>query len=240
MAKTTTVVNLAAEMARLRQRVLVLDFDPQHAATSSIFGNVEFELSAYDLLFNNVTAETLIQPSPTFGVDVIPSDILLSRAELRLASVRGREKALANSLVKLKLEYDLCIIDTSPTLGLLLITTLVAADEVLVPICPDYFSLKGIRLLEETMHTVRQRLGTRLSLLGVLVTRNKKRVIVDSALDVIVEYFGKKLFETMIPENICVEEAHNVHLPLWKYDPKCKAALAYRELAKEVVRCLKV
>ena len=120
-------------------------------------------------------------------------------AELRLASEMGRERILANGLAHLKLEYDLCIIDTAPTLGLLSINALVAAEEVLIPICPEYFSLKGIRLLEETMGSVRHNLSACLTILGVLVTRTKKRVIADSALDVITEHFGEKVLKTTIP-----------------------------------------
>jgi len=240
VAKTTTVVNLAAEMARQRRRVLVLDFDPQHAATSSIFGNVEFELSACDLLFNGESAKSIIQPSPDFGVDVIPSDITLSRAELRLVSVIGREKVLSDRLKELELKYDICLIDTPPTLGLLLVNALVAADQVLIPICPEYFSLTSIGPLAETMDNVRHNLGARFDLLGVLVTRYRKRIITNSALEVIVYHFGERLFKTTIPENIRVEEAHNAHLPLWKYDPNCKAALAYSKLAKEIDQCQKV
>ena len=232
------IVNLAAELACKGWRVLVIDFDPQRAATSSIFGNVEFEFSAYDLLFQSVAADAIIQTSPDFGVDVVPSDIMLSSAELRLVSVIGREKTLANSIRKVRRKYDLCLIDTPPTLGLLSVCALVAADDVLVPICPEYFSLRGIQLFENIMESVRHNMDARLNLLGVLVTRNRKRVIVDSALEAIAEYYGKKVFKTMIPEDIRVEEAHNAHLPLRKYASKCRSALAYRKLAKEVDQCL--
>jgi chromosome partitioning protein len=158
---------------------------------------------------------------------------MLSSGELRLASMMGRERLLTRHLAKIKPNYDVCIIDTSPTLGLLAINALVAADEALIPICPDYFSLKGIKLLEDTMTSVRQNLAARLSLLGVLVTRYRKRVITDSALDLISEYFGPKLFNVKIPENIAIEEAHNAHMPMRKYNANSKAAAAYRELAKE-------
>jgi chromosome partitioning protein len=158
---------------------------------------------------------------------------MLSSAELRLASMIGRERLLSRRLAKIKSDYDICIIDTSPTLGLLAVNALVAADDVLIPICPDYFSLKGIKLLEDTIDSVRQNLASRLTLLGVLVTRYRKRVITDSALAIIAEYFGPKLFKVKIPENIAVEEAHNAHMPLRKYDAGSKAAAAYRQLAKE-------
>jgi len=237
VAKTTTVVNLAAEFSR-KQRVLVIDFDPQRSATSSVFGNVEFENSVYDMLFNGVSSYEVIQTSADFGFDVIPSDIMLSSAELRLASVIGREKVLSHRLVDLKGAYELCFIDTPPTLGLLAVNALMAADEVLIPICPEYFSLKGVRLLEETIESVRENLDAHLNLLGVLVTRNKKRTIIRSALEVIRDYFGEKLFTTMVAENIRVEEAHNAHLPVFKYDSKCPAAVAYRKLAREIARRL--
>lgn len=232
VAKTTTAVNLAAELG-VNRRVLLVDFDPQRSATSSIFGNVEFKFSCFDLLFEDVPPAKIIQKSADFGIDVIPSDIMLSSAELRLASMIGRERLLSRRLAKIKSDYDICIIDTSPTLGLLAVNALVAADDVLIPICPDYFSLKGIKLLEDTIDSVRQNLASRLTLLGVLVTRYRKRVITDSALAIIAEYFGPKLFKVKIPENIAVEEAHNAHMPLRKYDAGSKAAAAYRQLAKE-------
>jgi len=240
VAKTTTVVNLAAELAHQGLRVLVIDFDPQRSATSSVFGNVEFELTSHDLLFASVAAESLTHNSRDFGFDVIPADIILSSAELRLASVIGRERILANGIARLKKKYDICLIDTPPTLGLLSVCALVAADYVIIPVCPDYFSLKGIQLVEETIGSVRKNLGSPLSILGVLVTRTKKRVIVASAMKAIVEYFGDSVFKTTIPEDIRVEEAHNAHRPLCLYAPKCKAAGAYRELADEVAKCLKV
>ena len=236
VAKTTTAVNLAADLGDTR-RVLLVDFDPQRSATSSIFGNVTFEFSCFDLLFEHATPKEVIQPSADFGVDVIPSDIMLSSAELRLASMMGRERFLARCLARVKSYYDICIIDTPPALGLLSINALVAADEVLIPVCPDYFSLKGVKLLEDTIESVRRNLCARLSLLGVLMTRYKKRIITDSACDAIAAYFGPKLFKTTIPDNIRIEEAHNAHLPLRKYDARCKAAVAYRELAKEIARC---
>ena len=232
VAKTTTAVNLGAELGATR-RVLLVDFDPQRSATSAIFGNVEFEFSSFDLLFDDISPAKIIQRSDSFDMDVIPSDIILSSAEMRLTSMMGRERLLVRRLAKLKSNYDICIIDTSPTLGLLAVNALVAADEVLIPICPDYFSLKGIKLLEDTIDSVRQNLASQLDILGVLVTRYKQRVITDSALGIIAEYFGPKLFKVKIPENIAVEEAHNAHMPLRKYDAGSKAAAAYRELAKE-------
>lgn len=237
VAKTTTVVNLAAELAR-NHRVLVVDFDPQRSATSSVFGNVEFEYSVHDLLFNNAPPDKVIQTSDDFGFDMLPSDIMLSSAELRLASVMGREKVLSLHLNALKPDYDLCLIDTAPTLGLLSVNALVAADAALIPISPEYFSLKGIRLLEDTIDSVRKNLDARLALLGVLVTRYRKRIITKSALDVIIDYFGDKVFDAIIDENIRVEEAHNAHLPVGKYDSKCVAAVAYRKLADEILRRL--
>ncbi len=234
VAKTTTAVNLGAELGD-RGRVLLVDFDPQRSATSSIFGNVEFELSCYDWLFDDVSPSKAIRKSANFGMDVIPSDTMLSSVEVRVATMVGRERLLARHLARVKSDYDICFIDTPPTLGLLAINALVAADEVLIPICPEYFSLKGIKLLEDTIDSVRLNLAPRLTLLGVVVTRYKKRVIMDSAMSIIAEYFGPKLFKARIPENIAVEEAHNAHMPLRKYDAHCKAAAAYRELAKEAI-----
>jgi len=233
VAKTTTAVNVAAEFAR-RHKVVLVDLDPQGSASSAIFGNMEFDHSMLDVLFSNEPIENSIMTSEVFGLDVIPSDIMLSSADLRLATVMGRESVLYNRLRALE-NYDYCIVDTPPTLGLLAVNAFVASDGVIIPICPEYFSLKGIKLLEDTMANVRISLKAHFELMGVVVTRYKRRLIADSAMDLISEYFQDKLYKTIIPENISIEESHNAHQPIWKYDSTCKAAIAYEALAREIL-----
>jgi chromosome partitioning protein len=232
VAKTTTAINLAAEFARDGKKVLVVDLDPQSSATSSIFGNREFERSTYDVMMGKLSPGEVAVFSEEFGLYLIPSNILLSGIEIQLAQKIGREKTLQRKLKNLR--YDVCIIDAPPSLGLLTVNALTATDEVIIAICPEYFSLKGINLFEYTMRQVKENLEAYFKLTGVIITRYRERVVTREAVGIIRQYFGKKVFKTIIPENIRVEEAHNAHLPVWKYDKSCKAALAYRKFYKEV------
>ncbi|MBF0533021.1 MAG: ParA family protein [Candidatus Omnitrophica bacterium] len=234
VAKTTTSVNLAAELARLHQKVLLIDMDPQNSATSAIFGGSNFENTIYDVLIGGMKINEVVQHSTAFGIDVVPSDIGLSGASMRISEQIGREKILFHYVRQLK--YDFMIVDAPPSLGLLTVNALTACDELLVPICPDFFSLKGIKLLEEIVVKVRQGLESEIDILGVLITRFRDRVVTNEAKNAIKNYFGDKVFHTIIPENIKLEEAHNAHLPVYKYDKGSKGATTYASLAKEVMQ----
>lgn len=234
VAKTTTAVNLAAELARLRQKVLLIDMDPQNSATSAIFGQSNFENTIYDVMIGGMKIHEVVQHSTAFGIDVVASDIGLSGASMRISEQIGREKILFHYVRQLK--YDFMIIDAPPSLGLLTINALTACNELLVPICPDFFSLKGIKLLEEIVIKVRQGLESEINILGVLITRFRDRVVTNEAKNAIKNYFGDKVFKTIIPENIKLEEAHNAHLPVYKYDKGSKGATTYASLAKEVMQ----
>jgi len=234
VAKTTTSVNLAFELASQGKKILLVDLDPQASSTSSIFGNEEFDISVYDLLLSKAPTEDIIRHSEEFSIDVLPSDITLSGVDLQMAQLVGREKILQHKLNNL--EYDFILIDTPPSLGLLTVNALTASDHILITICPDYFSLKGISLLEDTIDTVRKNLDAQINLLGTIVTRYRERVITKDALKIIQEHFKEKVFKTLIPENIKIEEAHNAHIPARKYDPNAKGANAYQELAKEFLK----
>lgn len=233
VAKTTTAVNLAAEVAALGHRTLLIDLDPQASATAAVLGSGEAEGSIYDVMMGTQTVAAVTRRSDTFGFDFVPSDILLSGIELQIAQVMGREKVLANRLQGL--DYDFVFIDTPPSLGLLTINAFTAAEEVLIAICPEYFSLRGIALLEDTIQNVRESLTCDVRLAGVLITRYRERVVAREAVEAIREHFADKVMRTVIPENIRVEEAHSAHLPISKYDPECKGAHAYRALAEELV-----
>ncbi|MBF0330876.1 MAG: ParA family protein [Candidatus Omnitrophica bacterium] len=233
VAKTTTSLNLAAELARAGKKVILIDMDPQYSSTAAIFGNQRFEFNIYNVIVDKVDIQSAIQHSDAFGIDVVPSDIELSGATLRINEHIGREKVLYHYTRKLK--YDYMIIDAPPSLGLLTVNALTACDELLVPICPEFFSLKGIKLLEEIVENVREGLGCNINITGVLITRYRERLVTSEARNAIRNYFGKKVFKVMIPENITLEEAHNAHLPVYKYDPKSKGAEAYHALAKEIM-----
>ncbi|HUU68992.1 MAG TPA: ParA family protein [Planctomycetota bacterium] len=236
VAKTTTCVNLASEFALLPdqpRRVLVIDIDAQASATSSVFGNTDRSKSMYDVMAGPTPIEEIIEHSEEFGFDIAPADILLSGVELQVAQIMGREKILSKKIKHLA--YDAIFIDTPPSLGLLTVNALTAADTVLVTICPEYFSLRGIALLEKTVETVREQLDSPVAIGGVLITRYRDRVVTREAEKIIRDYFGDRVFKTMIAENIRLEEAHNAHLPISRYDSASKGAQAYRELVNEIL-----
>lgn len=233
VAKTTTAINLAAELARAGKKVLLLDMDPQYSSTAAIFGNQRFEYTMYNVIVDKVDIQTVIQHSEAFGIDVVPSDLELSGASMRINQHIGREKILFNAIRKLS--YDYMLIDAPPSLGLLTINALTACNELIVPICPEFFSLKGIKLLDEILQNVKTGLGTDIKITGIVITRYRERVVTAEAQNAVRAYFGNKVFETVIPENIKIEEAHHAHLPIYKYDSKSKGAESYHLLAKEVM-----
>jgi chromosome partitioning protein len=231
VAKTTTAVNLAYELAQAGQKVLLVDLDPQASATASVFGNNEFTPTSFDLFLSQASPRDVIRRSSEFNIDLIPSDIMLSGIDLQISQLVGREKILQHKIRDL--EYDIILLDTPPSLGLLTVNALTACQDILITICPEYFSLKGISLLEETIQTIRTNLDASLDLFGVVVTRFRERVITKEAFGIIKDHFAGKVFNTVIPENIKIEEAHNAHLPVSRYDPDSKGASAYQDLAKE-------
>ncbi|MFC1556476.1 ParA family protein [candidate division KSB1 bacterium] len=233
VAKTTTAINLASEISRMGHKVLLIDLDAQFSATSSIFGNTEFGKTIYDVIVKKIDIKKTIQKASNFGFDVVTSDIMLSAADLLIIKEIAREKILLNQIRNLK--YDMIIMDCPPSLGLVTVNALIACEAVLIPVCPEYFSLKGIKLLEQILLDVEKMLLSKTLLKSVLITRYRDRVVTREAEQAIREYYGRKVFETVIPENIKIEEAHNAHLPVYKYNKTCKGSIAYRNLSKEVL-----
>lgn len=236
VAKTTTAVNLAFEWSALGKKVLLIDLDPQASATKSVFGDLDFEFTSYDVVTHNASAKQSVQHSEKFGIDVIPGEIMLSGIDIKLAAQFGREKYLKRSLMPIKSKYDAVIIDCSPTLGLLTVNALIASDEIVIPICPEYFSLKGIELILDTINNIRSGLGHTIKIKGIVITRYKGRKVIDSVIDRVEKTYGLKVFSDFIPDNIAVEEAHHAHLPVRKHCPESKAAEAYKNLAKALWR----
>jgi chromosome partitioning protein len=233
VAKTTTCVNLASEFAMAGNKVLVIDLDAQASATCSVLGNTDFEKSVYDVMSGPTQLAEITAHSEAFGFDIAPSDILLSGIELQVAQLMGREKILSKKLKDI--DYDIVFVDTPPSLGLLTVNALTAADTVLVTICPEYFSLRGIALLEKTVDSVREQLDSPVRIGGVLITRYRDRVVTREAGKIIRDYFGDRVFNTVVAENIRLEEAHNAHQPISTYDPNSKGAQAYRHVVREIL-----
>ncbi len=232
VAKTTTSINISAAWAKQGKRVLLIDLDPQSSATRSIFGDQEFDKTIYDVLITQTAADEAIVRSPTFGIDVIPGEIMLSGVDIQLAPQFGRENFLKRKLKNLYSKYDEVVIDCSPSLGLLTINALMASKEVIIPICPEYFSLKGIELILSTIKNIRVGLGHKVVVKGVVITRYKNRKIARDVIDQVEKEYQLKVFKDYIPDSIAVEEAHHNHLPVFDYAPKNPASKAYLKLSQ--------
>lgn len=234
VAKTTTTLNVAASWSKQGKKVLVIDLDSQASATKAMFGDQEFDNTVYDVIINKMPAEQAIVPSETFGFDLMPAEILLSGVDIQIAAHYGRERVLASKLESVKRKYDAILIDCPPSLGLLTVNALMASKEIIIPICPEYFSIKGIELILETLKNIAVGLGHKIEVRGIVITRYKDRKVTNQAIEDIKKFYDVKVFKDYIPDNIAVEEAHNAHLPINKYSPSSKATSAYHSLAKEI------
>lgn len=237
VGKTTTALNLGAGLALAGQRVLLIDIDPQANLTTGLLGPVEPEQTVYQLLVTDAAqSKDIVRPALAAGVDLLPSSIDLAGAEVELISTIGGQTVLRTKLAAASLNYDFIIIDPPPSLGLLTINALAASTEVLIPVSASYFGLRGIIRLEKTIANVRTRLDTPdLRIAGVLATMTDNTNVSLDVIEAIKGRFGATAFETSIPRNVRVEEAHSVTLPVQAHAPSSKGAQAYQELVKEVL-----
>ena len=236
VGKSTTAVNLAAALSNLGKKVLVVDFDPQGNATSG-FGidKDDLDQDVYDALMDSEPLEKIIVHNASEGVDVAPASIQLAGAEIELVSVMARESVLRYVLEPVRGNYDYIFVDCPPSLGLLTVNALVAADELLVPIQCEFYALEGLSKLIESMRMVKGRLNPSLGIFGVLMTMYDVRTTLShQVVDEVREYFGEKVFAAIIPRNIKLSEAPSHGVPVRIYAPMSKGAIAYDELAKEV------
>jgi chromosome partitioning protein len=234
VAKTTTSLNVAAQWAKAGKKVLLIDLDPQASATKAIFGSDEFDHSIYDIIIEKLPPEKAVQRSPVFDIDVIPSEIMVSGVDIQIAAHYGRERILAQRLEPLKRKYDAIIIDCPPSLGLLTVNALMASKDIIIPICPEYFSVKGIELILETLSNIQRGLGHKVDVRGIVITRYKDRKIANKVIEDIKEQYDLKVFKEYIPDQIVVEEAHHKHMPVYKYSPSSRATSSYAALSKEL------
>jgi chromosome partitioning protein len=234
VAKTTTAINVAAQWAKSGKKILLIDLDPQSSATRAIFGDTEFQNTIYDVLTEEIEAQDAIVSSEGFGIDVIPSEIMLSGIEIILASKFGRESILKRCLAEVKDNYDVIVIDCSPSLGLLTVNALIASKDIVIPICPEYFSLKGIELILETLENIHTGLGHKINVRGIIISKYRNRRIVEKVINDLHTKYTIPVFTNYIPESIVVEEAHHKHLPMIKFSPKNPAGLALANLAAEM------
>ena len=234
VAKTTTTLNLAVAFSERGLRVLAVDLDPQGNLTMSQgFDPDGIEQSMFDVLVHRLPIEQVIRPAE---IDIAVSSIDLAGAELALSSLIGRERALEKALVPIRERYDYVLIDTPPSLGLLTINALVAADGVVVPVQCEYLSLRGLVQLEGTLGMVRENLNPKVEIVGILPTMFDPRTIHSrEAVEILEENFGELVFESRIRKTVRYAEAPVKGSSVLKYDPTGPAAEAYRALAREVL-----
>jgi len=238
VGKTTTTINLGAAIAELGRRVLLVDFDPQGALSVGL-GIQPHELDAtiYNLLMErNLSAADVVIKTSVDGMDLLPSNIDLSGAEVQLVHEVGREFVLGRVLQPLIPDYDVVLIDCQPSLGLLTVNALACADGVLVPLECEYFALRGVALLMETIEKVASRLSPKLAIDGVLATMYDSRTLhTREVLANVVQGFGDTVFHTVISRTVRFPDATVAGEPITQFDPSSNGATAYRELAKEVL-----
>ncbi|MCG2806180.1 ParA family protein [Propionicimonas sp.] len=241
VGKTTTTINLGAALAETGRKVLLVDFDPQGSLSVGLGVNPHtLELSIYNLLLNRgADIGQVVLPTVVEGLDLLPSNIDLSAAEVQLVSEVAREQTLGRVLAKVKDQYDLILIDCAPSLGLLTVNALTCADWVLMPLELEFFALRGIALLTDTIQKVQERLNPNLKRLGILGTMYDARTLHSrEVLDRVVSAFGETVFHTVIRRTIKFPETNVAGEPITTYATTSPGAAAYRMLAREVLyRC---
>lgn len=235
VGKTTSCVNIAAYIASAGKKVLLIDIDPQGNACSSVGVEIEKgQKSIYEVLVGEAAIQEAIYPSVLKGLDVVPSTVDLSEAEVDLVYMDNREKVLKESLSSIKDNYDYIFIDCPPSLGLLTVNVLTATNSIIIPIQCEYFALVGLSQLMNTVRLVKLQLNPEIEIEGVLLTMKDNRSnLVSQVSDEIKKYFGAKVYNTYIPRNIRLAEAPSHGKPIVMYDPKSKGAQAYKQLSEE-------
>lgn len=239
VGKSTTAVNLAAYMADAGQRVLLVDIDPQGNASSGVgVEKSEIEKCMYEVIIDQATIDEVIRPTAVEGLFVAPATINLAGAEIELVAVMSREIRLRNALRSVRDGYDWILIDSPPSLGLLTINGLAAADAVLVPIQCEYYALEGLSQLINTIRMVQSHLNPELEIQGVVMTMYDARTNLSQAVIEDVRSFFNgtvRVYDSVIPRNVRLSEAPSFGQPILLYDPRSKGAQAYEALAKEVM-----
>jgi chromosome partitioning protein len=238
VGKTTTTINLGAAIAELGRRVLLVDFDPQGALSVGLgIQPHELDSTIYNLLMERgLTVRDVVFKTNVDGMDLLPSNIDLAGAEVQLVHEVGREFVLGRVLQPVVADYDVILIDCQPSLGLLTVNALAAADGVIVPLECEYFAMRGVALLMETIGKVQSRISPKLTLDGLLATMYDSRTLhTREVLAGIVDGFGNAVFDTVISRTVRFPDATVAGEPITRFDPTSNGASAYRELAKEVL-----
>ena len=238
VGKTTTAVNLAAFLGKKKKKVLVIDLDPQGNATSGLgIDKSELDTTIYDVLVNDEPMADSIWESSANNVSIVPTNINLAGAEIELVNVMSRENVLKEALKPVKDDYDYIIIDCPPSLSILTINALTTSDGIIIPIQGEYYALEGLTQLIDTINIVKKKLNKNLSILGVVLTMFDRRTQLTRQVQEEVEnYFGDKVFNTVIPRNVRLAEAPSHGVAILDYDKVSKGAKAYESLASEVIK----
>jgi len=237
VGKTTTAVNLSACLADKGKKVLLIDVDPQGNSTSGLgIDKNSIKFSTYDILINGINPIQVIQKTMIDCLDIIPSSIDLVGAEVELVARIAREQILKQAIKNLRDDYDFIFMDCPPSLGLITVNALTAADKILVPIQCEYYALEGLSQLINTVKLVKANLNPSLEVEGVVLTMFDGRSNLSiQVVEEVKKYFKNKVYKTIIPRNIRLGEAPSFGLPVIKYDATCLGAQCYNELANEVI-----
>ncbi len=238
VGKTTTSVNLGACLASLGQKVLLVDSDPQGNTTSGIgINKADVKYCIYDVIVNDCPIEDAILTTEFANLSLLPATIQLAGAEIELVPTISREVRLRRAVQPLRSRYDYILVDCPPSLGLLTLNALTAADSVLIPIQCEYYALEGLSQLLNTIRLVQRHLNTSLEVEGVLLTMLDARTNLGlQVIEDVKKYFRDKVYTTVIPRNVRLSEAPSHGRPIIEYDPRSKGAETYLDLAKEVIR----
>ena len=238
VGKTTTAINLAASLAVLEKKTLLIDADPQANATSgSGFDTRNIKTSIYECLIDEVDPNTIILNSEINGLDLIPSHIDLVGAEIEMLNLPNREKMLKQVIAKIAPNYEYILIDCSPSLGLITVNALTAADSVVIPVQCEYFALEGIGKLLSTVKIIQSRLNPELEIEGFLLTMYDPRLrLSNQVVDEVKKHFQQMVFETIVQRNIKLSESPSFGKPCILYDAESKGTLNYLNLAREIIQ----
>ena len=237
VGKTTTAVNLSAVLAKKGKKVLLIDEDPQGNATSGVGINKNVEKSTYDVIVNDATFEEVVVQTPIKNLFLCPSNINLAGAEVELVSMMSRENRLKEKLESIKDKFHYIIIDCPPSLGLLTINSLTAANSLLIPIQCEYYALEGVGQLMNTVNLIKKQLNKELYIEGVVLTMNDARTNLSTqVVNEVKKFFKDNVYKTVIPRNVKLSEAPSYGMPISVYAPLSKGARCYEKLANELLK----